>query len=260
MEKHKSLNKLLYAVQSVRLHIVDCVQKREDDFKSTQTGFVCRVLNDGNTQILFLAPPDCPSVFHLIIVVGGVTAKDQHSIIFQNILNTHHGGIAQGRGIDHKGIARVKRENLKRSFVLFHISRTIGKNHAVGSSTNVRPISQLLILCGLILRQSIIIELRDFLGNFLVIPTTDILDRLTHQIANLERYDFIGSVLNDFVIDFRPNFFLSVKNRLISLVVSVQITNICLVHEVNEQGLLQNINDVIIVDCGHIGINHPAAK
>ena len=260
MEEHEGLNELLHAVNAVRLRGIDCVQQRKDDLKGTQPGLVGRVLNDGDAQILLFASSDCPGIFHFIEVVIRIAAKDQNPIVFEDILHAHNGRIAEGRGVDHKSKARVKGVNLKGGLVLFQISFAVRQHHSVRCAADVPPLGQFSVLGGFIFGQSVVIQPGYRLSDTLVIFPADILNRLTHQVADLEGHDLIGPILNDFVVDFRPNILLPVKNGLIALVIPVEVVNIRLVHEVSEQSLLENINDVVVVDLGHIGIDYPTTK
>ena len=260
VEEHECLNKLLNAVNPIGLRSIDCVQKRENDFKSTQAGFVCRILDNGNTQDLVFTPPDSPSVLNLEIVIFRIATKNQNAVISQNILYAHHGGISKSNGIDHKSKSGVKCEDFKRSFVLLHIGFPIRKNHAVGSTANVPPLGQFCVLRRFILRKSVIVQESNRFRDSRIVFPADILNRLPHQITNLEGNDLVGSVLNNFVVDFRANILFPIKNRLVTLVIPIQVVNICLVQKMNEQGLLKNINDVIVVDFGNISINHSASK
>ena len=124
----------------------------------------------------------------------------------------------------------------------------------------MRPVRQFLVLGRLILTENIIVQAADLSGNALVIAAAHILNGFPHQIADLEGHDLIGSVLNDFVADFRPYFLLSVKHRLISTIVPIEIVNVGAVLQMDEQSLLQNINDVPGIDFGNIGIDHTATK
>ena len=193
-------------------------------------------------------------------MVTGVATENQIAVLVLHILHTHHGGVAEGGGVDHKSEAGVKGENLEGGFVFLHIGFPIRKHHAVGSTADMRPVCQLLVLGRLILTENIIVQAADLSGNVLVITSADILDGFAHQIADLEGHVLIGSVFNDFVADFRPYFLLTVKHGLISTIVPIEIVNVGAVLQMDEQSLLQNINDVPGIDFGNIGIDHTATK
>ena len=159
-------------------------------------------------------------------MVTGVATKNQIAVLVLHILHAHHGRVAEGGGVDHKSEAGVKGENLEGGFVFLCIGFPIRKHHAIGSATNVRPVRQFLVLGRLILTENIIVQAADLSGNVLVIASAHILNGFTHQIANLEGHDLIGSVLNDFVADFRPYILLTVKHGLISTIVPIEIVNV----------------------------------
>ena len=260
VKQHERLYELLHTIKAVALHGVNSVQQREDDLKGSQPSLIRRVFDDGNTQNLRFAPNDRPSILHFVVVVTGVATENQIAVLVLHILHAHHGGIAEGGGVDHKSEAGVKGENLERSFVFLYIGFPIRKHHAVGSAANVRPVRQFLVLGRLILAENIIVQAADLSGNVLVIAAAHILNGFTHQIADLEGHDLIGSVLNDLVADFRPYFLFPVKHGLISTIVPIEIVNVGAVLQMDEQSLLQNINDVPGIDFGNIGIDHTATK
>ena len=120
----------------------------------------------------------------------------------------------------------------------------------------MRPISQLFVLSSFVLGKHIIIQSCHAVSDCFIVTTSNILNRLSHQIADLEGNNLIGPVLNHGVVDLRSNLFPSVQNRLISLIVSIEIINLGPVLKMNGKCLLQNTHNISIRDFLYIGINH----
>ena len=97
----------------------------------------------------------------------------------------------------------------------------------------MRPISQLLVLCGFVLGRNITVQCGNLFGDALVINPADILDGFTHQVSNLEGNDLVCPVFNDLVVDFRPYFLLTTKDRLISLVIPIEVFHVGLIRGVS---------------------------
>ena len=219
VEQKQGLHELLHAVHAVGFHIVDCIQQIQDDFKCTQSCTVCRVLDDGNTQNLRLTANDPPCVGHFIEMVFRITAENDCPIFHLDILDRHKGRITQLHGIHHKAKPWVKGINLKRGFVL--IFRGVRHDHAIGRAAYVKPVRQLLILCRFVLGQNIIVQLCDHFSRFFIGYSADILDRLSHQVADLEGHDLVCPVFDNLVVNLRAHILYSGKDRLVAFIVPV---------------------------------------
>ena len=87
-----------------------------------------------------------------------------YGLIINHVLNAQDRLIAKPVVIHHKGVAGVKCIDFKRG-VIFFSHFFIRENHAEGSTTDMEPVSQFLVLCGLFLRKDIFIEKVDCFGN-----------------------------------------------------------------------------------------------
>ena len=173
-------------------------------------------------------------------MIVSVTTENQISVFVCNIADTHHRPVTQSRRIHHESVPGVRGKDFKRGFVFVTVKGFIRQDNAIRSTANIPPLSQFSVLRSFIFRESIIVQLGNCVRNTGVILSSHILNGFSHQIADLEGNDFIGSVLYNFVVNLRPNFLLAVQNRLISLVIAIEIINLSLVLEMNRYGLLQN--------------------
>ena len=260
VEQHKSLNELLNTVKTVAVHIVHSVQKGKNDLKGTEPSIVQRIFHDGNTKYLFLGFQNHPSVADLVVVVFGVAAINSRTVTLDHILHAHDHGRTKAIVADNESKPRVERENLEGGFIFLYIGFTVRKNHAVGGAADVRPISQLLVLCGFVLGRNIAVQRGNLLGNALVINPADILDGFTHQVADLEGNDLVCSVFNDLVVDLRPYFLHTGKDRLIALVIPVEVFHVSLICGVGGECFPQNFNHIAAIDFGNIGGNDLSSK
>ena len=124
----------------------------------------------------------------------------------------------------------------------------------------MHPVYQLLVLEWLVLRQHIVIQSQHLGSNAFLTAPAHILDRLANQIPGLERNDLICSVLHNHVVDFRADFLYTVKDWLLSLVIPVQVINLCLILQVRKQCLLQHVDDIPLVYIRNLGVNHPTPE
>ena len=260
VEQHKSLNELLNTVKTVAVHIVHSVQKGKNDLKGTEPSIVQRVFHNRNTKHLFLRLQDHPSVADLVVVVFGVAAINSRTVTLDHILHAHDHGRTKAIVADNESKPRVERENLEWGFIFLHIGFSVRKNHAVGGAADVRPISQLLVLCGFVLGRNITVQRGNLLGDALVINPADILDGFTHQVADLEGNDLVCSVFNDLVVDLRPYFLHTGEDRLIALVIPVEVFHVSLICGVGGECFLQNFNHIAAIDFGNIGGDDLSSK
>nr|DAZ18689.1 MAG TPA: hypothetical protein [Caudoviricetes sp.] len=259
VEKHKCLHKLLHAVKAVGVHIIHCVQQRKHDLKSTKARIVQRIFDDGNSQYLFLGTGDL-KILDLKVPVLRIYAENTSGLFLLDIFHAHEGRGTERILVHHEGETRVECKQLKGSFIFLHIGFAIRKNHAVRSAANVCPLRQLLILSSFILGENIIVQFSHTTRNSFVISTTDILDRFTHQITDLEGNNFICPVFNNNILDFRPDFLFATQHGLSALVVAIEIFDLTLIPKVRDKGFPQNINHIVGSNFRHIGINDSAPK
>src|SRR5574344_109446 len=188
---------------------------------------------------------------HLI----GVNAVNDCAVLFDNILNTHDRLVAESVEIDHESITRVKRINLKRSFVRL-IAKRIGDNHTKSSTANGEPISKLFIFCRFIFGKNKLVETVDSIGSGFISATVDILNWLPHKIANFERDNLVRTIFNQLIVDFRANVFCPAENRLLATVVVIKILNLTPVGVMNRHSFIQNTHDILTSDFRFIRIDY----
>ena len=117
----------------------------------------------------------------------------------------------------------------------------------------MKPICQFLILCGLILGKTVAVQNGDLVGNHLIIASADILNGFPHQIADLEGYDLISTVLDHIVLNLRADFLFTVQNRLPAFVVGIEIFHIRFVRPMCDKCLSQHVQNIVPCDLRHIG-------
>ena len=122
------------------------------------------------------------------------------------------------------------------------------------------PVSQFSISGCLILRQHIVIQSGNLIRNSAFVFPAHILDRLTHQIAGLEGNNLVRPVLDNDVVNLRPDFFLPAPDRLLTLVVAVEVVNLALILDVRKQGFLKNRDNIIPCNFFNIRINYTPAE
>ena len=199
------LDELLNAVNPVAFRHVDGIQQRNDNLKRAKPGLIRRVFDAGDSENLLFAANHSPGIPHLKIPVLRPAGEYDRAVLFLDVSNTHHGLVTQPDRVDHKRIPWVQREDFKRGFIRFDVCECIRKYHSVCCTADIPPIDKLLVLCGLILRKHIIVQGQNLGGNALIPASAHILDGFPNLVSCFEGDDFVRPVLNDHVIDFRPN-------------------------------------------------------
>lgn len=90
------------------------------------------------------------------------------------------------------------------------------------------------------LGKTVAVQSGDLVGNHLIIASTDILNGFTHQIADLEGHDLIGTVLDHIVLNLRADFLFTVQNRLSAFVVGIEIFHIRFVRPMRNKCISQH--------------------
>ena len=146
--------------------------------------------------------------------------------------------MAKAHRVHHECVSWVKGEYLKRSLVFLGIRQNVRQSHSIRGTASEEPIGKFLILFRLVFGQHIVIQFQHFGGNVFVPTTAYVLDWFADLIGRFERYNLICSVLHNHVVDFRADFLYTVKDWLLSLVIPVQVINLCLILQVRKQCLL----------------------
>ena len=113
------------------------------------------------------------SVHDFKILVVGIATVMHQPVFVHHIFHTQNGFISQPVVIHHKSVSGVKGINLKRSVIF--LTRFIRQNHSEGSSADMKPVSQLLILCRLFFCKNKLVKLIDCFCQIITVTTGDIL-------------------------------------------------------------------------------------
>ena len=184
----------------------------------------------------------------------GIHAIHNAVILQDNVLYAHLPLVTETAVIDHKRIPGVEGINLEWSFVNI-IVNCIREYHTERGPANGKPISKLFILRRLILGEHKLVKLIDSFGMLVIATTTNILNRLSHKVADLKRHNLVCPVFNQLIVDFRANLFDSIKNGLFAPVIVVEVLNLALIDIVSFESLIQNFQNIRPVDDIYIGIN-----
>ena len=104
----------------------------------------------------------------------GITTVVNQSVIIHHILDTKQRLIAQTVVIHYESITGVKGVDFKRGVIIL-TDCFIGKYHAEGRTTDMKPVCQFLILCGFLFGKNKFVKLIDCVCNILSVTTGYIL-------------------------------------------------------------------------------------
>lgn len=118
------------------------------------------------------------------VVVLGVDRVVRDLVLVLAVLHCHQGLIPDFIGVHNEGVTGVKGVHFKRGLVF--LVGFIGQNQTISGSANHLPLHNLLVLRGLVLGEHQLVQGGNALGDALLGASTDVLNRLTAQVATLK--------------------------------------------------------------------------
>ena len=181
-----------------------------------------------------------------------INAEDDLPVLTDHILHAHHGAVPQTVVVHHESEPGVQSENGEGGVILKH--RPLRQDHPIGSAAGVEPLSQVKVLCGLVLYDHVAVQNHDLIRQGLILGTTNILERFTQEVAILEGDDLLCVVFHHLVADFRADFLFTVQDRLLAPAIPVQVVDLGRIDGMKLERLPKLLYHIGGID--HFGIRH----
>ena len=206
----------------------------------------------------------CNGFHDLVILDGeipliGICRIGFKPVFISVIFDTQHSLSLHIGGVNHERISGIQGVHFKRSLVGIHIERLIIQDHSVCGAGNHLPLHNLTVKCLLIDDEHVFIQCTNGFTHGCVISSTNVLNRFTTEITDLERYNLIGPVFHNLVADLRSHRLGTTQDRLVTLVILPQVINFTTVHIVDLHRLLQHFHHILRCNLIHVSGNDTPA-
>ena len=261
-----SLDKLLNTVNPVRHDRVNTVQEGDDLLKVTKPCFIGRILDDrDHTECMGTRLRDV--IGHVVaVLVQYIEVRSGIAIIQNRIVFQRHGSECHHRlmshlaGIHHFSVSGIECVDGKRRLAFHRLF--LRQDHAESTTADGLPLRHFKVTGFLVFQHTVPSQRIQVtvLDAFLVVVagSIDVLDGSRQKVADLEIHYLRSTVDYDFVVDVIVVDFFSCVDRLIALVVRVQIINIRTVLLMVINRFRKDISYVGRVDFQDIGVHDRA--